>query len=91
MQEWVLMSIFESDGFVPGVDPELLAKQISDDLETALGEPLSLERLQRLEELATLAQKHGLDETETTVRLELVWDALESGDTESALATLSWV
>ena len=91
MQEWVLMSIFESDGFVPGVDPEILAKQISDDLETALGEPLSLERLHRLEELATLAQKHGLDETETTVRLELVWDALESGDTESALATLSWV
>lgn len=91
MQEWVLMSIFESDGFVPGVDPEILATQIGDDLETALGDPLGPERLHRLEELASLAHKHGLDETEITVRLELVWDALESGDTEYALATLSWV
>lgn len=85
------MSIFESDGFVPGVDPEILTMQIGDDLETALREPLSTDRLHRLEELATLAQKHGLDEVEATIRLEVVWDALESGDSESALATLSWV
>lgn len=85
------MSIFQSDSFVPGVDPEILATQIGDDLETALDEPLGLDRFHRLEELATLAHKHGLDEMEATVRLELVWDALESGDTESALATLSWV
>lgn len=85
------MSIFEADGFVPGVDPEILSSQITDEVKTILAEPLGPERLGELEELANLAHRHGLDEEETAIRLEIVWDALESGDTEYAVATLSWI
>ncbi|MCI6583607.1 MAG: hypothetical protein SPK50_08395 [Mobiluncus porci] len=85
------MSFFETQGFVPGVDPELLAAQIQNEMAETLGEPLGEERLRHLLDLARLASKHGLEDMEISVRLEIVWDSLESGDTEYALATFSWI
>lgn len=85
------MSLFETQGLVPGVDPELLAAQIQRDLTEALSQPLGEERLQLLEELANLAAKHGLEDMEVSIRLEIVWDALDAGDTCYALTTCSWV
>lgn len=86
-----LMGVFETEGLVPGVDPEVLSTQIRSDLSQVLSEPLGSERLEALKQLGTLAHKHGLDAVEADVRLEIVWDALESGDTEYALATFSWI
>lgn len=87
----MVMSIFETHGFFPGVDPELLAAQIRTELVETLGEPLGAARLQHLQDLARVTQKHALEDLEISVRLEIVWDALDSGDSELALSTLAWV
>lgn len=85
------MSVFEPEGFLPGVDPELLARQISEELTQALGEPLGLTRLKHLQDLSATASRHGLKQLEVAAQLEIVWDSLDSGNTELALSTISWV
>lgn len=85
------MSIFETQGFLSGVDPELLAAQIRTELLETLGEPLGAARLAHLQELADSARKHSLGDLEISIRLEIGWDCLDSGNTELALSNLAWV
>lgn len=85
------MSIFQDQGFFPGIDPEVIAAQIRAELVEVLGHPLDKSRLVRLQELADAASKHTLDDLEISIRLNIVWDSLDSGDTGLALATIAWV
>ncbi|NMX11766.1 hypothetical protein [Mobiluncus mulieris] len=85
------MSIFETQGFLSGVDPELLAAQIRTELLETLGEPLGAARLAHLQDLANSARKHFLGDLEISIRLEIGWDGLDSGNTELALSNLAWV